>query len=280
MKNAKILLNNGIEMPVIGLGVYKVEKGAEVENSVSWALQAGYRLIDTARRYDNEEGVGNAIRASGIPREEIFVTTKLWNQDQGYETTLTAFQGSLERLNLGYIDLYLIHWPSASEVKTETINKREETWKAMEEILNSGKAKAIGVSNYTIQHLEEMKSYANVLPAVNQVEFHPYLFQKELMEYCNNLGIIVEAYSPLVKGRMLDDERVTAISRKYQKSNAQVLIRWSLQHGNVVIPKSTQQERIQENINVFDFELSAEDMAAIDALNENKRHAWDPTLIH
>jgi diketogulonate reductase-like aldo/keto reductase len=204
----------------------------------------------------------------------------LWNQDQGYETTLTAFQGSLERLNLGYIDLYLIHWPSASEVKTETINKREETWKAMEEILNSGKAKAIGVSNYTIQHLEEMKSYANVLPAVNQVEFHPYLFQKELMEYCNNLGIIVEAYSPLVKGRMLDDERVTAISRKYQKSNAQVLIRWSLQHGNVVIPKSTQQERIQENINVFDFELSAEDMAAIDALNENKRHAWDPTLIH
>ncbi len=277
--NSKIVLNNNLEIPAIGLGVYKSKEGEEVENAITWALEAGYRLIDTARIYKNEHSVGKAIKRSGVKREDIFITTKLWNEDQGHESTLQAIDGSLEQLGLEYVDLYLIHWPSAHEDRTISINKREETWKAMEELYVSGKAKAIGVSNYTIKHLEEMKSYAKILPAVNQVEFHPFLFQKELLDYCKENIIILEAYSPLVKGRKLEDERITAVAKKYNKTNAQILIRWSLQHGCVVIPKSVRQGRIQENIHVFDFELVEEDMHTLNLLHENIHQAWDPTFI-
>jgi diketogulonate reductase-like aldo/keto reductase len=277
--HSTITLNNKTKIPVIGLGVYKAQEGGEVENAVKWALEAGYRLIDTAKIYGNEEGVGEAIKNSGISRKEIFVTTKLWNEDQGYENTLKAIDGSLESLGLGYVDLYLIHWPSASADRNDSINKRKETWRAMEEIYKSGKAKAIGVSNYTIQHLEEMKQYAEVMPAVNQVEFHPFLFQQELQTYCSDHGTLLEAYSPLMKGRNIEDARITTVAKNYKKTNAQVLIRWSLQHGCVVIPKSTNKERINQNLDVFDFEISKEDMKKLDALHENKHEAWDPTAI-
>lgn len=262
-------LNNGLEMPVVGLGVWKIPEGDEVEMAVTWALEAGYRLIDTAKIYGNEKGVGRAVAKSGIPREQIFVTTKLWNTDQGYESTLLAIDESLARLNMTYVDLYLIHWPFTGGTSGE--NKRAETWKAMEEIYKAGKAKAIGVSNYNIQHLEEMTTYASIPPVVNQVEFHPFLYQKELMDYCSNRNIALEAYCPLSRGVKLADSRITAIARKHQKTNAQVMIRWSIQHGNIVIPKSSHRERIEENIRVFDFELSDAEMEILDGLNENYR---------
>jgi len=277
--NSKIVLNNGIKMPVIGLGTYKSEDGEQVVNEVKWALQAGYRLIDTAKIYRNEKGVGQALKESGIPREEIFVTTKLWNTDQGYENTLLAIDASLAKLGLTYVDLYLVHWPTASGDETLSLNKREETWRAMEEIYKSGKAQAIGVSNYTIKHLQEMKRYMVVPPAVNQVEFNPFLYQKELLDYCKQNNIVLEAYRPLTNGKKLDNEVIKKIAKKYNKTNAQVLIRFSLQNGCVVIPKSVHKERIEENLNVFDFELSVGDMEALSALNENLHLCGDPTNL-
>ncbi|MES2215776.1 MAG: aldo/keto reductase, partial [Patescibacteria group bacterium] len=272
-------LNNKSKIPAIGLGVYKTQEGTEVENAVKWALDAGYRLIDTASVYGNEKGVGNAIRSSHIPREEIYVTTKLRNSDQGYENTLKAIDVSLATLGLEYIDLYLVHWPSASEDRFEMINKREETWKGMEEMYASGKARAIGVSNYIITHLEEMESYAKVAPAVNQVEFHPFLYQEKLLNYCKEHNILLEAYSPLVKARKLENECITSIAQKYNKTHAQVLLRWSIQHGCLPIPKSVHKERIEENLKVFDFVISDEDMKSLDALNENIHQAWNPEGI-
>ena len=224
-------------------------------------------MIDTAKIYENEAEVGEGIRTSGIPREEIFVTTKLWNTDQGYERAFKAFDASLQRLGLEYVDLYLIHWPFNQRMSGE--NFRAATWKAMEEILASGRARSIGVCNYRIEHLAEMKSYAKVMPAVNQFELHPFWFRKDLMDYCHQNKIAVEAYSPLARGKHLNDERITVIAERHNKTNAQVLLRWSLQHGNIVIPKSVRKERIAENFAVYDFELTAEDMAALDALNMN-----------
>ncbi len=277
--NSKVTLANGVQMPVIGLGTYKVKDPEEARNEVLWALAAAYRHIDTAMRYYNEEAVGKAIKESGMPREEIFVTTKLWNLDQGYESGLKAIDTSLLALGLQYVDLYLVHWPTADPEAVESINKREETWKAMEEIYKSGKAKAIGVSNYTITHLEEMKTYATVMPMVNQVEFHPYLYQKELLDYCKQNNIILQAYRPLTAGQMIENDVIKTIAQKHGKTNAQVLIRWSLQVGVVPLPKSTHKERIEENINVFDFELSSEDMQAIQSLNQNIRLSPNPELL-
>ena len=199
--NSKIILNNKTKMPMIGFGVFRIPEGEEVVNAVKLALQAGYRMIDTAMKYENETGVGRAIEESGIPREEVFVTTKLWNIDHGYESTLKAIDVSLGKLGLDYVDLYLIHWPTADDARKTDINKREETWKAMEEIYRLGKAKAIGVSNYMISLLEDMKRYAKIPPSVNQVEFHPFLYQKDLLEYCNKEGIVLEAHSPFAEGK-------------------------------------------------------------------------------
>ena len=274
--NSKILLNNGTQMPMIGFGTYHLAEGEEVINAVRFALGAGYRLIDTAKVYKNEEGVGKAVRESGIPREEIFLTTKLWNLDQGYKTTLGAIDESLAKLGLAYVDLYLVHWPTADVKALESINKREETWKAMEEIYKSGKAKAIGVSNFTIYHLEEMKKYATVLPAVNQVEFHPFLYQEELLNYCKQNNIALNAYRSLTNGQKISNEVIEIIAGKYKKSNAQILIRWCLEHGCISLPKSTRKEHIEENIKIFDFEISKEDMAELDALNENLHFSPDP----
>ncbi len=272
-----VRLTNGIlpgalvEMPILGLGTYMTRKGRSTYRAVVHALHSGYRLIDTAKVYGNEKDVGDAIRDSKIPRDQLFITTKLWNLDHGYNSTIKACEESLESLGLDYLDLYLIHWP----VK----NLRLETWKAMEKLLSEQKCRAIGVSNYMIWHLEELMENADVIPAVNQVEFSPYLYQKELLEFCRKHGIRLEAYSPLTKGRKLNDPKLIAIARKYYKSPAQILIRWALQHDVVVIPKSSDTGRITENINVFNFSLSSEDMEALDNFNEDLRTSWDPSTF-
>ncbi|MFN8576965.1 MAG: aldo/keto reductase [Candidatus Sericytochromatia bacterium] len=267
--NSKVKLNNGSEMPLFGLGVYQSDKGEETRKAVLDSLEAGYRHIDTAKFYQNEKDVGNAIKESGIPRSEIFVTTKLWNSDHGYDLTLKAFEKSLEQLDLGYIDLYLVHWP--------VTGLRNETWKAMEKIMESGKCKSIGVSNYTIKHLKELLDFANIVPAVNQVEFSPYLYQKELLDFCNKNSIQLEAYSPLTQGEKLKEKVLVDISKKYNKTTAQLILRWALQHNIVIIPKSVTKSRIIENANIFDFNISDEDMNKLDLLNENFRTCWDPS---
>ena len=277
--NSKYVLNNGVQIPIIGFGTYKIPEGDETVNAVKLALGAGYRLIDTAKVYRNEASVGQAIRESGLKREEIFVTTKLWNIDQGYETTLKAIDESLMKLGMSYVDLYLVHWPTADIQALTSINKREETWKAMEEIYKSGKAKAIGVSNFTIKHLEEMKNYATVMPALNQVEFHPFLYQAELLNYCKQNNIVLNAYRSLTNGQKINNEVIGEIAKKYNKSNAKVLIRWCIQHGVITLPRSTKREHIEENRNVFDFEISEGDMNTIDALNENLHLSPDPNNL-
>ncbi|OGE82642.1 MAG: glyoxal reductase [Candidatus Doudnabacteria bacterium RIFCSPHIGHO2_01_FULL_49_9] len=261
-------------IPRIGLGVWQIPDGEIVRNAVRWALEAGYRHIDTAMIYRNEKGVGEGIKAGNVPREEMFVTTKLWISDQGYDSALKAIRASLERLQLDYVDLYLVHWPFADEEKTQ--EKRADTWRGMEEIQRLGLARLIGVSNYTETHLEEMRSYAKVMPTVNQVEMHPFLYQKALAEYFATNGIQIEAYSPLAHGEKLNDKTVSKIAKKYGKSNAQILTRWALEHGFVVLPKSTHKERIEENFDVLDSKLETEDMKTLDNLNENFRTCWDP----
>ena len=262
-------LNNGVEMPMLGLGTWQIRDGQPVRRAIEWALEAGYRHIDTAAMYGNERGVGQAVRESGIPREEIFVTTKLWNDDHGYDQALRAFDESLRNLDLDYVDLYLIHWPVPGT--------RKETWRALEKIHKEGRAKAIGVSNYTIRHIEDLLGSAEVAPTVNQVEFHPWLYQQDLLEYCREHEIQLEAYSPLTKGNRLDNPRVGEIAEKYGKSPAQILIRWALEHDVVVIPKSSDKQHIQDNADVFDFEISEEDMCRLDDLDEDYRCTWDPT---
>lgn len=263
-----ITLNNGVKMPQLGFGVFKVPEGEEAYNAVKWALEAGYRGIDTAAVYKNEVSVGKAIKDSGIPREELFITTKVWNEDQGYEETLEAFEKSLERLKLDYVDLYLIHWPVKEKYK--------ETWKALEKIYADKKSRAIGVSNFHIHHLEDLLETAKIVPAVDQIELHPTLSQEKLSTWLKAHDIAVESWGPLGQGSDLKNPVIVEIGEKYNKSSAQVILKWHLQHGFIVIPKSSHKERIAENLNVFDFSLSDEDMEALDKLNTNDRQGTNP----
>jgi diketogulonate reductase-like aldo/keto reductase len=286
-----ITLNDGHEIPRLGLGVWQTRAGATCEAAVLAALEAGYRHIDTAAMYGNEESVGAAIKTSGIPRAEIFVTTKLWNSDHGNPER--ALEASLRKLKFDYVDLYLIHYP---------VRERRQSWRALEALRAQGKARSIGVSNFTIRHLTELLAETATTPAINQVEFHPYLYQRDLLDFCASKGIVVVAYSPLTKGARLQDPKLVAVAKKYPnagpkptaprpplplisnfshrregKSTAQILIRWALQHGLVVIPKSANRRRIFEDADVFDFEIVPEDMQLLDRFNENLRTCWDPT---
>jgi diketogulonate reductase-like aldo/keto reductase len=262
-------LRGGAELPLLGLGVYQSRPGAETRQAVETALRLGYRHIDTARAYGNERDVAAGIAASGVPRGEVFVTTKLWNSDHGYDQTLRACDASLARLGTERVDLYLVHWP------VEAL--RRETWRAMEKVLADGKARAIGVSNYTVRHLEELLGTARVPPAVNQVELHPFLAQQELVAFCRENDVVVEAYAPLVKAQRMDHPVLRRLARKHGATPARILVRWGLEHGLVVLPKSVRAERIRENADVYGFALDAEDLAALGALDEGFRTSWDPT---
>jgi len=261
-------LHNGVEMPYLGLGVYLAREGKEVGNAVGWALEAGYRHIDTASAYQNETGVGAAVRNSGIDRREVFVTSKVWNTDQGYESTLRAFDLSLDRLGLEYLDLYLVHWP----VK----GKFRETWRALEKLYRDGRVRAIGVSNFLEHHLKDLLRSAEVVPMVNQMEFHPWLVQEPLLGYCREKGIQYEAWSPLMQGEIVKVKEINEIARKYGKTEAQVVLRWDLQKGVATIPKSSNPDRIKANAALFDFELSPGDMALLDGLDKKHRFGPDP----
>lgn len=263
-----VTLANGVEMPWFGLGVYKVQEGEEVISSVKAALECGYIHIDTATLYQNEIGVGQAVRASGIPREQLFITSKVWNDDQGYESTLKAYETSLKNLQMDYLDLYLIHWPVRGKFK--------DTWRAMEKLYKEGRVRAIGVSNFHVHHLKELLKEAEIKPMVNQIEYHPHLTQKEVHEFCKKEGIQLEAWSPLKRGTLLDEPTLVEIGQKYGKTAAQVILRWDLQNEVVTIPKSVKPHRIKENADIFDFRLSSEDMAKINALNKNERIGSNP----
>ncbi|AKZ59298.1 2,5-diketo-D-gluconate reductase A [Streptomyces ambofaciens ATCC 23877] len=265
-----IILNNGVEMPQLGFGVWQVPDD-EAETAVAQALEAGYRSIDTAAIYGNEEGTGKAVAASGVAREDLFVTTKLWNSDQGYDSTLRAFDTSLEKLGLEYVDLYLIHWPTPAK------ERYVDTYKAFEKLHADGRVRAIGVSNFLPEHLERLIGETSVVPAVNQIELHPHLQQHALREFHAEHGIATEAWSPLGSGKgILEIPAIVAIAQKHGRTPAQVVLRWHLQTGNVVIPKSVTPSRIEENIDVFGFSPDTEDLAAISALNEDRRLGPDP----
>jgi methylglyoxal/glyoxal reductase len=263
-----VTLSNRVEMPYFGLGVFQSEEGEEVMNAVKWAIEAGYRHVDTAALYRNEKGVGQAIRESGIDRKEIFVTSKVWNSDQGYDQTLKAFETSLNKLGFDYLDLYLVHWPVKGKYK--------DTWKALEKLYRDGKVRAIGVSNFMQHHLEDLMQDAEIMPMVNQVEFHPRLVQQELVDFCLKNNIRHEAWSPLMQGKVLDLPEIKAIAEKYGKSTAQVILRWDLQKGVITIPKSVHKERIISNADVFDFSLTDEEIKTLDSLDKGERNGPDP----
>lgn len=256
-----IFLNTDREMPLLGLGVYKMADGSEAENAVITAVRAGYRLIDTASVYKNEESVGRGIARCGIPRKDLFITAKVWNTAQRMGDVQGAFNRTLERLNLDYVDLYLIHWPVPGCYLS--------TWKELEKILESGKALAIGVSNFEIRHLEELRKISQVIPAVNQIECHPLCYPKELIEYCQSMGIQVQAYAPLARGAYLDHDVMCILGTKYARTPAQVGLRWAVQKGISVIPKSSHPDRIVSNGAIFDFSIQQEDMEIMDTLNED-----------
>ena len=267
---AVLPLNTGKTIPQIGLGVWQAQRGEATRGAIQAALRLGYRHVDTARIYGNEADVGAALRASSseVPREEVFVTTKLWNADQGYDAALRAFDASLTRLAVDYVDLYLIHWPVPG--------KRMDSWRALETLFESKRARAIGVSNFLVPHLEELLGVAKVVPAVNQIELHPFLQHRDTRAFCKKHGIVVEAYSPLTHGMRLDHPVVVEVAKRVGRSPAQVLLRWGVQHGLVVLPKSTKEERIRENGALFDFALDEGNMAALDALEEGLATGWDP----
>jgi len=261
-------LHNGVQMPYFGLGVYLSEDGKEVANAVNWALQEGYRHIDTASIYKNEVGVGEGIRQSGIDRQDLFVVSKVWNGDQGYESTLKAFEDSLNRLKLDYLDLYLVHWPVDGKYK--------ETWRAMEYLYREKRVRAIGVSNFLQHHLEDLLADAETVPMVNQMEFHPYLVQQDLIDFCNKNTIQYEAWSPLMQGHIFEMDIMKEMAQKYNRTIAQIVLRWDLQKGVVTIPKSSKKERIIANADIFNFELSPEDVKKLDGLDRGKRFGPDP----
>ncbi len=265
---AKLPLRSGGEIPIVGLGVWQTGSGEATRTAVSAALRSGYRHIDTAKIYGNEGDVGAAVRESGVPRDEIFVTTKLWNADQGYDSALRAFDASLARLGLEYVDLYLIHWPVP--------DKREASWRALEKIKAAGKAKAIGVSNFLVDHLEQLLGGASELPSVNQIEIHPFLQHRDTRAFCAKHGIVVEAYSPLARGRKLADPVIVSIAKRIGRTPAHVMLRWGIQHGLVVLPKSANPERIADNARLFDFALDETTMAELDALEAGHATGWDP----
>ncbi len=272
IQTSKVKLINGVEMPWLGLGVFRSKEGQEVETAVKCALEAGYRSIDTAAIYRNETGVAKAILESGVPRSEIFLTTKVWNSDQGYESTFRAFDESLEKLKTDYIDLYLIHWPKG--------DLSAETWRAMEELYEQGRIRAIGVSNFLVHHLKHLLEKARIVPMVNQVEFHPELMQPDLMKFCQDRQIQLEAWRPIMEGKVNELPVFQELSVKYKKSPVQLVLRWDIQKGVVSIPKSVTPERIVHNANIFDFELSADDVAKIDQLDKHARMGADPDHIN
>lgn len=265
-----VTLNNELKMPQLGFGVWQVEDD-QARLAVAKAIEVGYTSIDTAMIYKNEKGVGKAIAESSVSREELFITTKVWNSDQGFENTLNAFEESLERLGLDYVDLYLIHWP------TPQFDQYIETYKALEKLYHDGRVKAIGVCNFEIEHLERLLKECEVVPVLNQIECHPYLAQNELKEFCSKYNIFVEAWSPLDQGgEVLQDEVIQRIATSHSKTPAQVVLRWHLQNNTIVIPKSTTPSRIEENYNVFDFELTSTELDEINKLNRNRRKGAHP----
>lgn len=264
-----ITMQNGVEIPIMGFGTFLIEDGKPVISAVRAALEIGYRHIDTARIYNNEKGVGKALKESGIPREELFVTSKLWNTDQGFYSALNAFDATLERLGLDYLDLYLIHWPKS---------RNKESWRALTKLYNDRRVKAVGVSNFKVQHIEELINDTGVVPMVNQVELHPRFNQRELREYCERRQIVVEAWGPLMQGKIFSEPLFKELSETYGKTIAQVALRWHYQSGLVTLPKSVNPERIRSNSEIFDFELSNEDMERIAAL-EQIRVGPDPDTI-
>lgn len=261
-------LHNGVQMPYFGLGVYLSKEGGEVINAVKIALDHGYRHIDTASIYQNEEGVGIGIEESNVDRKDVFLVSKVWNSDQGYDSTLKAFDASLERLGTDYLDLYLIHWPKGE--------KSKDTWKAMERLYNEKRIRSIGVSNFLQHHLEDLMSATEIVPMVNQMEFHPYLVQQDLVDFCHKNGIQYEAWSPMMQGNIFDIDSIKNLASRYGKTAAQIVLRWDLQKGVVTIPKSTKKERIISNATIFDFELSEEDMALLDDMDRGQRFGPDP----
>ena len=263
-----VALSNGVNIPLVGLGVFKLEEGEEVSNSVLWALEAGYRSVDTAKVYGNERGVGKAIKQSGIPRDQLFLTTKVWNSDQGYDETLRAFDKSLELLGEEYVDLYLVHWP----VK----GKYVETWKALEALYKEGRVRSVGVSNFLQHHLEDVLERSSLVPMVNQIEFHPRLQQPSLQAFCKKHNIQLEAWSPIMKGRVVDIPELNEIGARYNKNAVQVTLRWLLQKDIVSIPKSARKQRIESNIEIFDFALSSAEMELIHSLDAGERIGPDP----
>jgi diketogulonate reductase-like aldo/keto reductase len=264
-----IRLRDDVEIPCLGLGVFAAGSGKATTDAVTWALERGYRHIDTAHFYQNEKEVGEAVKSSPVPQREIFITTKLWNDDHGYDRALRAFDASLRALQVDVVDLYLMHWPMKG--------KRLDSWRAMERLFEEGRARTIGVSNFVVHHLEELFANADVKPHINQIELHPFCQQRATVDWCREHGVAVEAYSPLTKGHRLNDPTVRRIASEIAKSPAQVLIRWGLQKGFVVIPKSANKQRINENASVFDWLLSDAQMGALDALEADDHLSWDPT---